>query len=324
MRLLYLSTGIGWPFQWLDTAVNHGIIEGKIDGHALDIRNLPNQQEIVNFANAHQPKLIITMNSSALSLDIVTQLRRSGFRVALWCTDDPYDNDSSIRRARFFDLVFTTEIAAVPHYRSVGCRIVHYVPLGADTMHYKPMSVEPKYQSEICILGTAFDVRLAAVDYMASYLNSRNTLIVGNMWERLNHYPMLQNKVRSGVFDPNEAAKYYAGAQIVINIHRAFDCRYLNRNSRRIQGLSPNNRVFDVAATKTFQIISYRRDISKYLKNHVECEVAMNSNEIIALCDKYLRNNRIRDIAAEKAYKKVMTHYKMSDSLHNILNLAGV
>ncbi len=324
MRLLYLSTGINWPFQWLDTAVNYGIVEGKIDGHALNISQLPSQQEIVSFADTHQPALIITMSPTILSMDIVAQLRHSGFNVALWCTDDPYDSDTSIGIARYFDMIFTTEIAAVPYYKTVGCSAVHYVPLGADIMNYKPMEVESRYQSEICILGTAFDVRLAAVDYMASYLKKRNTLIVGNRWEKLNHYSMLQDKVRSGVFYPNEAAKYYAGAKIVINIHRAYDCRYLKRNSRNIRGLSPNNRVFDVAATKTFQIISYRKDIDQYLKNHVACEIAVNSDEIIDLCDKYLYNDQIREQAAEKAYEKVMRHYKMSDSLHQILNLVGV
>lgn len=324
MRLLYVSTGVGWPFQWLDSAVNHGLVEGRIDGHGLNVAALGSQQEIISFAQHHKPQLILTMNSSAVNFNIFRQLKAMGFKVALWCTDDPYDSDSSIPRSRLFDIVFTTEQAAVPYYRGYGCRSVHYVPLGADTLHYRPQPVGPEYQSDICILGTAFDVRLKAVDYMAEYLSTKNTLIVGNMWEKLNKYPLLQSKIRSGVFHPQEAAKYYNGAKIVINIHREPGCLYLNRNHRKIDGFSPNNRVFDIAVTRTFQIISYRKDISRFLKAKEECEIALNSNEIINLCETYLRNPAKREMMAERAYQKVMAHYKMSDSLHRILSLAKV
>jgi spore maturation protein CgeB len=123
---------------------------------------------------------------------------------------------------------------------------------------------------------------------------------------------------------PAEVVKYYNGAKIVLNIHREYNCRYLNRNSRKLKTYSPNNRVFDISACGAFQIISVRRDLEKYLKSGKECIVAKNSNDIINYCEHYLKHQQEREQIANNAYNKVMSEHKMSDRIKKIVGLLGV
>ena len=323
MRLLYISSGVGWPFCWVDDAIFHAIKESKLDVHMLNVNDFPRHIDMMGFIEVHRPKAILTMNSTAVHMNFFSELRKKGFKTALWCTDDPYDSDSSIRRGRLFDWVITDEIGCVEAYRSASGHKALYVPLGADTATFRKASVEANYQSDICIVGTGFDVRLRAVDFMSDYLNRKNTIIIGHRWEQLQRYQLLKDRIRN-VVPPAEVVKYYNGAKIVLNIHREYNCRYLNRNSRKLKTYSPNNRVFDISACGAFQIISVRRDLEKYLKSGKECIVAKNSNDIINYCEHYLKHQQEREQIANNAYNKVMSEHKMSDRIKKIVGLLGV
>ena len=323
MRLLYISTGVTWPFCWVDEAIFHAIKEADVDAHFLNVHDFPRHVDMLEFIEQHKPEAILTMNSTGVSMDFFTHLRMKGFKTALWCTDDPYDNDSSMPRARLFDWIITDERGCVEPYKRLGNNKVFYVPLGADTLQYKKLAVDSNYMSDICILGTGFDVRLRAIDYMADYLNSKNTVIIGHRWERLKSYSLLKHRIRD-IVPPAEAVKYYNGAKIVINIHRAYDCKYMNKNSRKLPAYSPNNRVFDIAASGAFQIIGVRRDIKKYLENGKDCVIAKDSNEIIKFCEYYLKHPEERSIIAENARSNVMANHKMSDRIRHIVNLLKV
>ncbi len=323
MRLLYISSGEGWPFCWVDEAIAHAIKEAKVDAQMLNANAFAKHADMMGYIEAHKPKAILTMNSTSVHMNFFTHLRSKGYKTALWCTDDPYDSDSSIGRGKLFDWVITDEVGCTESYRSATGHKAFYVPLGADTSTFRPITVAPSYQSDICIVGTGFDVRLKAVDYMANYLNSKNTIIIGHRWERLSSYPRLKHRIRD-VVPPKEVVNYYNGAQIIINIHREYNCKYLNRNSRGLKAYSPNNRVFDIAACGAFQIISVRRDIDKYLKNGKECVIAKDSNEIINYCEYYLKNPQARKQMTDSAYTKVMGEHKMSDRIKKIIGYLGV
>lgn len=320
LRLLYISSGVGWPFCWVDDAIAHAIKESDIDAHYLNFNG--NYRQMSNFIDRHKPRAILTMNSTAVGTSFYSQLRSKGFHTVLWATDDPYDSDSSVARARLFSSIITVDKGCLQAYKSLGCKRVFYVPLGADTLNFYSQAVEDKYKSDICILGTGFDVRVKALDHMANYLNSKNTKIVGQRWELKSEE--LARRVIHGIVTPAEAAKYYNGAKIVLNIHRAFDCKYMDKNSRKLPAYSPNNRLFDIAACGAFQIISVRRDIGSYLINRKECGIAKDSNEIISLCQHYLNHPQEREQQAKMAQSKVLASHKMSDRIKIIQEILRV
>lgn len=320
LRLLYISSGVGWPFCWVDDAIAHAIREANIDAHFYNFNG--NYGEILGFIKNHKPRAILTMNSTVVGLKFFSQLKRKGYHTVLWATDDPYDSDSSVARARYFSSVITVDKGSINAYKSAGCKRVYYLPLGADTLNFYSQAVEEKYKSDICILGTGFDVRAQALDYMSNYLNSKNTVIVGQRWELKSEE--MARRVINNIVTPAEAAKYYNGAKIVLNIHRAFDCKYMDRNTRKLPAYSPNNRVFDVAACGAFQIISIRRDIQDYLVNRQECAIAKDSNEIISLCEHYLNHPQEREEQAKKSQSKVLASHKMSDRIMELVKVLGV
>jgi hypothetical protein len=99
--------------------------------------------------------------------DFYVFLRNCGFKVALFCTETPYDIEFELRACRHVDAVFTNERAALDVFRAVHPR-VEYLPHAWHPGVHSVMteaSDENVPSHDVVFVGTYFQER---IDFLAS------------------------------------------------------------------------------------------------------------------------------------------------------------
>ncbi|MFE0558218.1 DUF3880 domain-containing protein [Paenibacillus sp. NPDC058910] len=290
LRILYVTTGIGVPYPALDQAVTEAL---KVLVRSLSVANP--SDDIVLSAKKFQPDLVLALNGVVLEADTLKQLRDSGFKTAIWFTDDPYYTDWTVSIAPRYDYIFTLESNCVSFYRDLGCEHVYHLPFAVNPNVFYPKHVPTSYQTDICFIGTAYWNRVELMDHLAPILKNKKVVISGWWWDRMQHYAQLSDKIKLGDWMTSEdTATYYNGAKIVINQHRSSDDDTINANSRKVQALSVNPRTFEISGCGTLQLSDIRHDMSQLYSPGSEIETYGSYGELMDKIDYYLRHEEER------------------------------
>lgn len=276
--------------------------------------------DILKIVHETNPNIILYFSSGMLTqahLDVVSQLR---IKKALWLTDDPYYMDYTQNVVSFFDIVFTQELNCVNIYKLRGCQRVYYLPLAVDTEIFHPKSVGPEYVSDILFVGSAFTERIKMFDKMARYFSTKNLRIIGNGWEKLSKYRILAGKIQHQWASPEETAKYYNGAKIVINFHRTTDDRYVNLNSRNISAFSINPRTFEISACGSFQLTDLRKDLINQYSPGDDNVTYSSHLDLMHLLEYYLNHPDERRIIANRGLQRTLSEHTNDHRINKLVD----
>lgn len=319
-RLLYVALKHGGPY----VSINKAIVEalGKL---GVEVHTIQSDESVIQAAKQIKPDVVLVLMGDELPLTEIDKLRDMKIKTAVIFTDDPYYADVTANIAVHFDYVFTNEVNSVPFYVMHGCSNVYYLPMAADTKLYGPVQTHEKYQSDICIIGTAWNNRLDFVDEIADYLADKNCIIVGPRWEKLRNYDLLENKIPFESLTPEEVNLYFNGAKIVVNLHRSHDDTTIaDHNIHKWNAYSPNPRFFEIGAAGAFQLTDHREDLSRFYLPGKEMETYSSPQEFIRKANHYLKDVRARNEIAYSAFIRTMNEHtyvhRMSYLLENILN----
>jgi spore maturation protein CgeB len=315
IRVLYVRTGLHGPFPAMDQALVH-----TLGGLVREVSEVSPKQDIVRIARERRPDLLLVLHGTLVPPAVIDQIRSLGIRTAIWMVDDPYISDVTMVLAPHYDDVFTHELACIPYYRELGCR-VHYLPLGVDTMLYRPKYVPPFYQSDICFIGNAFWNRVHTIDRIAPFLAGRDSKIVGLLWRRLRHYGKLRRSIRVAWVSAEEASCYYNGAKIVINMHRSHDDKAHNRNRRNIPGMSINPRTYEISACGAFQLTDIRQDLSDHYIPGIEVATYSTPGELADRISYYLSNEDERRGIAMKGMLRSFREHSYEKRISRMLDI---
>ncbi|MFC4077977.1 CgeB family protein [Salinithrix halophila] len=311
MRAVFVPSSVRKPFGSIDRWIKQAIEQaGTATRVVVPGERFP--QRLEESVRLFHPDFLLTTLGCRLDTDALHAMAALDIPSAIWYTDDPYAVDQSLTTCRFFNYVFTVESACVPVYRKAGCNQVFHLPLAAPDPFFFRKKPEDAYRSDVLILGSAFRNRLEEVDRLASILASCRTKIVGQGWERLRSYKKLSGTFRSEWVSPQEAAHYYRGAQVVLNIHRSPDDPYLDQNRDGVQAETPNNRTFEIAACRSFQLASYREGLSSLYPG----------GEVVS----YRTERELRKLLAAsllspaKRYQKAILAYRRTCKQHRYLH----
>lgn len=268
MRVLFIPSAVRKPFGSIDHWTARAWRES---GHTIKIL-FPGAQfkKRLHAAVAQfRPQLLFAMLGNKWKREDCEEITHLSIPSGIWYTDDPYAIDESLRTCTYFRHVWTNERAAVPVYQGVGCQRVTHLPLGVETRVYRPRSVVQRYRSDVLILGSAFENRLRVVESLLPILVRYRLRIVGPGWQRLPSYRNIRHCVISGWVSPLEASRYYNGAKVVLNIHRTADDTHLKQNRLGVPAETPNNRVLEIGACRSFQIVTKRKGMSDLLPDGI-------------------------------------------------------
>ncbi|MBA4494333.1 DUF3880 domain-containing protein [Paenactinomyces guangxiensis] len=301
-NILFVTSGIkGEPYTPLEQAIFNAL--QKVVKRVTMIHPDQNLEELLKRLH---PDLVLAFCGVFRPVNQINIIKGLGCKTAVWFTDDPYYTDITRSVAPQYDYVFTQDLGCVSFYQRLGCQKVFHLSLAADHSVFRPIDVDLSYQSDICFIGSGYWNRVYLIDALASYLSEKSVIISGIWWDRLRNFMLLKDKIRLNKWmKPEETARYYNGAKIVVNLHRSHNDSY-NRNSENIQAVSINNRTFEISSCGAFQLTDVRQDLSEFYTPGVEIESFTSINEFIQKVDYYLRNDNERKKIALRGFQRTM------------------
>ena len=279
-----------------------------------------------------EPDLVLHI-VDRLTKRVLEALRKLKVKTAIWFLDDPQEIDFTSKKGTLYDYVFTVESACVDAYKEAGSRNAFFLPLGCDPSIDKKMKVEEKYQSDICFVGVAFPDRVAFFDSLADFLKDHKVKIVGGgpsvgsaedpwLWKRkLKRLDVLEKFVVDEIVMPQEAAKYYNGARICLNIHRSsVDMRFEKGNKKGIQPRGVSGRTFEIAGCGAFQLIdNLRSDVSEHFDVGKEIVTFSDTEDFKKKVEYYLAHDKERNAIAQASQKKAYARHTYKRRLESLL-----
>lgn len=259
-----------------------------------------------------RPDVILVSRGYWLPSSIVSHLRTFGIPLGLWVVDDPYNIRIHERLAQPYHFVVTQEASCLSHYRQKNKRCL-YLPLAVNPKKYAPARVSAKYRSDVCFVGSGLPERIRVIDRLAPFLLQKKFILIGRWWERLTRYEQLKRHIVNHPIAPREAAYYYNGAKIVLNIHRTDND--VGDNPTRIPSFTPNNRTFDIAACQAFQLVSHRRHLNRFYELEKEIVSFKNLPELKRKIDYYLAHDDARETIAARAYGRTIAEHTYVERL---------
>ncbi|REK63596.1 MAG: spore maturation protein cgeB [Cohnella sp.] len=321
VKVLYVTSGKGYPYSPLDEAIIDGL-KAVVREVAIFQLNPKVKTELASVAIREKPDLVLMLEGLNLDLQSVYRLRQAGIPAAIWFTDDPYYTDMTDKLAPHFDYVFTLELNCLDLYRRLGCREVHYLPFAADVRKFRPVHLDLVQRKEICFIGSAYWNRVRSFDELASYLSEKKIYICGLWWDRLKHYPLLKRNIDLNRWlSPEETALAYNGSRIVINMHRAHDDATYNFNSRNIPAASPNPRMFEIASCGTLQVADIRDDMSRFYKPGEEILTYSSVGELIEISEYFLTHDSERQEIALRALRRTLEEHTYPKRLAQMMQI---
>lgn len=314
--VLLVTSGMGYPFSPIDHAVTNAM---KKQVRKLQVCSP--KDDIVAVAAQFRPTLVIVLLGTHMPVTTVASLKLLGIKTAIWYSDDPYYTDTTRNTAIYYDFVFTNELSCVEFYRQVGCKHVYHMPLAVDLNAFRPMKPKRGYYSDICFIGSAYWYRVEFFNKIAPYLIKQDVKIFGWWWQRLSLYSRLARSIRTEWLSPEETARYYNGAKIVINLHRSPDDETFNKNSSRVAALSTNPRTFEICGTGAFQLTDARLDLpSHYTPGH-DLITYTSAEDLVNKLNYYLEHEEERNQIALNGLKKTVRDHTFDQRVRALLSI---
>lgn len=324
MRLFYISSGSGFAFSPTLTDEDYNIIrafrhlEKKRKGFQLETFLLKRDKwsQLLPRIKAFRPDAVLVFKGFRFPSHYVAAIRKIGYRVGVWFVDDPYRLQTHYELAKPYSFVITQEASCVKFYRQMG-KVSFHLPLAVNVNKYTPYPHVPvQYESDVCFVGSGFPARIAVFDQLAPFLSQRHFFIIGQWWHRLKSYPILKHGIMNKPIPPSEVIKYYNGAKIVLNVHRTPNDRH--ENFKNLPALTPNNRTFEIAACRAFQLTSYRGYLSRYYKRD-ELVSFSGWRDLQRKINYYLDHPYERKEVARRAYERTLSHHTYETRLTTLI-----
>ena len=269
-----------------------------------------------------KPDLLLAVHGGRLPVHVVDAVRKLGVRTAVWLLDDPHEIDLSSRYARHYDWVFTDERLAVSAHKAAGSARTFHLPLGCDPELQRPRAVPARYRSDVCLLGTGFEERLKLLQSVENELCRFELKLVGH-WEGIPGSSPLKGRVVEGFVKPEEAAKYYAGARIVLNPHRDGAGLSMASNLWNVRAVSPNPRLFEAAACGGFVLTDDKRtDVGRYFRVGEEVDVYHDGAGLLSKVRYWLARETERAAGAAAASVRARRDYSLQRRMAELLEIS--
>ena len=255
-------------------------------------------------------------------------LKGAGKRIAGWQIDEPYYVDKNRGFATELDLLLSVDSSTVPLYRERGVK-AEFLPLACDPALHKSHAAAAPYACEVCFVGTPFkgSRRTQLIDDIAPCLARHDTRIVGatelDSWQKsLANFSLLKAAIRDQAVSPQQAAQYFSGAKVNLNLHKDSFGHAWDRNAARIAARSPNERTFAIAGCGGFQLIDDTRpDLARFFAPGRELDTFSDAADLEKKIDYYRAHADERRALAAAAQARAYREHTWRHRLEAVLAL---
>lgn len=257
-------------------------------------------------------------------------LRASARRIAAWQLDDPYYVDMTLPFLPFIDAVFTVDSVTIPLYQRYE-KVAEWLPLACDPSMQKTLpDLDEKYRTDVCFIGVPFkgSQRVKTIDGIADEIAGLRAAIIGatenDRWStELRNFKKIAHQVMEKFISPEEAACYYNGAAINLNLHKDSYGHYWDRNAHRLIAQSPCERTFGIAACGGFQIIDATRpDLNRLFQVGEEIATFTDVSDLRSKLRYFLEHEQERNDMARGMQELVHAHHTYAQRARRIVEVA--
>ncbi|TLS36896.1 CgeB family protein [Pseudalkalibacillus caeni] len=317
MRLLYVSSG-----QKTLSDLNPSIVSAfkKLSkdltsfSFAYHYTEQEKDSELIRKMKEFKPDYVV--NFGHTTHDIVDLLTPFNVPVGLWVVNDPYSMSNYEKLVGKFDFMITQDSGMVEFYKQIKKKPCIHLPLATNPSNYYPMDLEKKY--DVCFIGNAWPGRIPFLDKLIPHLSKRNFILIGKGWHKLKNYHLIQHNILEKTIEPDEVSRIYNQTKITLNIHR--DRNDVNKNPYNLPAYTPNNRTFDIAAAKAFQVTTHRKDLEKYYNLDKEIVSYHDHDDLLQKIDLYLQKNERRENIANLAYLRTLREHTYYARLQELID----
>jgi spore maturation protein CgeB len=228
--------------------------------------------------------------------DYYILLRSCGFKVALVCTETPYDIEYELRAAKHADVVFTNERSSLPVFQAVHPR-AYYLPHAWHPGVHLVMAEAARDATEmpahdVVFVGTFFQERidfLASIDWTGIDLGLYGG--TEDLDGRTKAGKKLKPFVRGQLLRNAKTAALYRQAKVGLNFHRTSK-GYGPHTSHIAHAESINPRCYELAATGCYFVTDYRAEMQDVFGDALQ--TFTNARECEALIREALADDAVR------------------------------
>ncbi|GAE30932.1 CgeB family protein [Alkalihalobacillus hemicellulosilyticus] len=237
--------------------------------------------------------------------------------IGLWVVNDPYRISDYYDKAKQYDFIITEESSCVPFYKKqLNIHAFHF-PLGVNEQNYYPIpNVNKCY--DFSFIGNATPSRLSFFDSLLKRQHSHTFILIGKGWNQLRQYKRFQHQIKSMFMKPKDVCKIYNQSKIVLNLHRSDND--LNKNPYQLKALTPNNRTFDICASKSFQLVSYREGLTDYFDLNKEIVSFHDARDLTDKINYFIQNKKKRELIAKNGFIRTLQCHTYKQRVETLLN----
>ncbi|WP_062047158.1 glycosyltransferase [Bacillus sp. JCM 19034] len=237
--------------------------------------------------------------------------------IGLWVVNDPYRISDYIHKAKKYDFIITEESSCVPFYKKeLNIQSFHF-PLAVNERNYYPIP-KLKKRYDFSFIGNATPSRIAFFNSLLKKIKCDDFILIGKGWKDLSQYKKYINQIQLKLISPKEVCQIYNQSKIVLNLHRSSNDQ--NKNPYRLKALTPNNRTFDICATNSFQLISYREELGNYFELNKEIVAFDHVNDLAQKINHYNVHKELRETIAKNGYLRALREHTYKERVASLLN----
>jgi glycosyltransferase involved in cell wall biosynthesis/spore maturation protein CgeB len=284
--------------------------------------DLPTYANLVRYCSDEHVDVLVAIGGAGAIVDPLRRAIRKVGTSVLWTTEDPYELERNIRLANLFDLVFTNDANALPHYPPG----TDHLPFAASTVfHDHPVVADPQqFLFDLFFVGTAWPERVDTINALLCKLPATLRKKIG-----LAGNPHLPN-FHAGDLDlitnfrlsPREFARMANRSAVSLTLDRSFS----SSGGRKIVGATPPPRLFELALSGTAQVyLTQRSAIQNYYIPGKEIIVAESTSDAAEAIQKIAfdleMRNRLATSARDRSLRDHLYTHRISKILDSIKKL---
>lgn len=273
------------PKSPFNSSIWHGLAHGfKSLGHnvmVVDASRCPVPAQIKEDVD-----LFFAVHGFGIPEAIISEYKKSHVMTGVYLLDEPYEIDRTVQWARHYDHVFSVDRVTVPVHSAYTN--ASFLPLAYSDAIFSPKG--DRVESDILVLGSPYKAREPYLAALRAEFGSRVTW-VGPGWKSFSPQGVHHDMYVS----PMDCARFYRGAELVINIHRDSTWSHfgdLNQSGLKATHLNP--RFWEGVACGSLQLTSYREDLTQFAPDAPSFDSVDGFLELVGgyLSDDQLRRER--------------------------------
>lgn len=259
------------------------------------------------------PDLVVIISGFYVPPDLYGLMRARGHKVALICSEEPYETDRELVRAQLADTVILNDPTNLDRFRGVNPN-TSYLPHSYDPDVHRPAPPTPDAVSDFAFVGTGFPSR---IEFFEQVDWGGVDVALAGAWQTLTEESPLRKFLAHDITDcclNDQAAILYQSTKASANLYR----KEITEGGS-IEGVAMSPREIELAATGCFFLREPRDEGNRVLPM---LPTFSGSDDFSDQLRWWLAHDTEREAAAAAA-RVAIEPFTFTRNAHRLLELVG-